>query len=108
MTMATIMTFIYAVLSIVGGVIGYQKAGSVQSMISGIIAGVLLIIGAISLMQGQVWGAWLAIAVTLLLVIVFVFRLVKTRRFMPAGLMVIVGVITLVTFLPLISYSILP
>ena len=103
MTIATFMTFIYAVLSIVGGIIGYKQAGSTQSMISGIISGVLLIVGGLALMQGQLWGAWLAIAVTLLLVIVFIFRLVKTRRFMPAGLMTIVGVITLVTFLPVIS-----
>jgi len=108
MTIATLMTFIYAVLSIVGGIIGYKQAGSTQSMISGIIAGILLIIGGIALIHGQPWGAWLAIAVTLLLVIVFIFRLVKTRRFMPAGLMTIVGVITLVTFLPFVSAALLP
>jgi len=103
MPIATFMTFIYAVLSIVGGIIGYKQAGSTQSMIAGIISGILLIIGGIALLQGQLWGAWLAIAVTLILVIVFIFRLVKTRRFMPAGLMTIVGVITLVTLFPVIS-----
>jgi uncharacterized membrane protein (UPF0136 family) len=96
MSPATIMTLIYAVLSIVGGIIGYQQAGSKPSLISGVITGILLLIGAIGVLQGQLWGVWLAIAITLLLVIVFVFRLIKTRRFMPAGLMVIVGIGTLI------------
>ncbi|MEM1309600.1 MAG: TMEM14 family protein [Cyanobacteria bacterium P01_H01_bin.153] len=108
MTIAILMTFIYAVLAIAGGIIGYQKAASRPSLISGSISGPLLIIGGIGLVQEQLWGAWLAIAVTLLLVIVFIARLIKTRRLMPAGLMVIVGVITLVTFLPLISNTVLP
>jgi uncharacterized membrane protein (UPF0136 family) len=90
------MTFVYAVFSIVGGFIGYQQAGSKPSLISGVITGILLLIGAFLLLQGQIWGLWLAIAVTLLLVIVFIYRLIKTKRFMPAGLMVIVGVATLI------------
>jgi uncharacterized membrane protein (UPF0136 family) len=93
---ATIMTFVYAAFSMIGGIIGYQQAGSKPSLISGVITGILLLIGAFLLLQGQILGLWLAIAVTLLLVIVFIYRLVKTKKFMPAGLMVIVGVATLI------------
>ncbi|NEQ42270.1 MAG: hypothetical protein F6K00_01410 [Leptolyngbya sp. SIOISBB] len=96
MSPAIVMTFIYAVLSIVGGIIGYQKAGSKPSLISGIVTGILLLIAGMGLLQAAVWGGWLAIAVSLLLVIVFVGRLLKTRKFMPAGLMVIVGIATLI------------
>lgn len=96
MTPATIMTFIYAVLSIVGGIIGYQQAGSTPSLISGVVTGILLLIAGFGLLQAAAWGGWLAIAVTLLLVIVFIFRLIKTRRFFPAGLMVVVGIVTLI------------
>ncbi|MDB9528594.1 TMEM14 family protein [Oscillatoria sp. CS-180] len=92
MSPATLMTFIYGVLSIVGGIIGYVQAGSKPSLISGIITGILLLIAGVGLLQAQVWGFWLAIAVTLLLVIVFIFRLIKTRKFFPAGLMVAVGI----------------
>lgn len=96
MSPATVMTFIYGVLSIVGGFIGYQQAGSTPSLVSGAITGMLLLIAGVGQLQGQVWGLWLAIAVTLLLVIVFIYRLIKTKKFFPAGLMVAVGIGTLI------------
>lgn len=99
MSAATIFTFIYGVLSIVGGIIGYQQAGSKPSLIAGLVTGVLLVIAGFGLVESQLWGLILAIAVTALLVVVFTWRLIKTRRFFPAGLMVIAGVVTLLTLL---------
>ncbi|MEL6381342.1 MAG: TMEM14 family protein [Cyanobacteria bacterium J06626_18] len=96
---ATVMTFMYGVLSFVGGIIGYQQAGSKPSLIAGVVTGILLVAAGIGLVQGQSWALWIAIAVTGLLVVTFIGRLVKTRKFMPAGLMVIVGVATLAALL---------
>ena len=93
---AAITTLFYGLFSIVGGVTGYQKAGSQVSLISGIISGLLLLVGAYLLFGGILSGLFLSGAVSLLLVIVFVIRLVKTRKFMPAGLMVALGVANLV------------
>jgi uncharacterized membrane protein (UPF0136 family) len=96
MSAATIMTLLYGALAIVGGIIGFKQANSTASLISGLGTGIGLLIAGGGLLQGQPWGLWLAIALTLLLVIVFIGRLVKTRKFMPAGLMVVVGVVTLI------------
>ena len=93
---AAITTLAYGVLSIVGGVMGYKKAGSQVSLISGTISGLLLLIGAYLLFGGVLSGLILSGVVSLLLVIVFVMRLMKTKKFMPAGLMVAFGVMNLI------------
>lgn len=94
--MPVLITLTYGLLAVIGGVIGYTKAGSKVSLISGIVSGILLIVGAALYGSGNPAGLLLAQIVTLVLVIVFIVRLVKTRKFMPAGLMVIAGVITLI------------
>ncbi len=84
---------VYGGLAIAGGLMGYFKSQSQVSLISGSISGVLLILGAILALQGQPWGLGLAAGVTLLLVITFIVRWFKTRKVMPAGVMVIAGAI---------------
>ncbi len=86
----------YGILAIVGGIIGYIQAHSKASLISGTISGLLLILGGVMQLQGQAWGLILATVITAVLVIVFTVRLTKTRKFMPAGLMTILGVAALV------------
>ena len=94
------MTLIYGLFSIFGGITGYRKAGSKVSLISGVISGVLLLVGAFLLGDANPVGGLIAFIVSLVLVIVFAIRLAKTRKFMPAGLMVILGVINVALLLP--------
>jgi uncharacterized membrane protein (UPF0136 family) len=89
----------YGIMAIIGGIIGYVQAQSKASLISGSISGVLLIIAGVMQLQGQAWGLVLATVVTLVLVIVFAIRLVKTRKFMPAGLMSVLGLAALAIML---------
>ncbi|MBW4645680.1 MAG: hypothetical protein KME23_22280 [Goleter apudmare HA4340-LM2] len=89
----------YGILAMIGGIIGYKQAGSKISLLSGSISGLLLIVAAFAQLQGQTWGLTLAAVVTAVLVIVFVSRLVKTRKLMPAGLMTGFGVLALVLIL---------
>lgn len=96
MTPSIIFTFIYGVLSMVGGFIGFKQAQSKMSLISGSISGILLLIAGLLLIQDIAAGQWLSRIVSLILVIVFITRLVKTKKFMPAGLMVIMGVATFI------------
>jgi uncharacterized membrane protein (UPF0136 family) len=89
----------YGILAIIGGIIGYTKAQSQTSLISGSISGLLLIVSGVMQLQGQPWGLGLATVVTAALIIVFAVRLAKTRKFMPAGLMAIAGIVALVAML---------
>ncbi|MBC6434004.1 hypothetical protein FM036_26550 [Nostoc sp. HG1] len=95
MNLSIIAAFAYGILAIVGGVIGYIQARSKVSLLSGSISGLLLIFAAYFQLQGQSWGSILAVIVTGVLVVVFAVRLAKTRKFMPAGLMTILGVLAL-------------
>ena len=100
---AVFTTLIFGILAIVGGVIGYKQAGSQMSLLSGIISGVLLLIGAYFLFGGNPIGLILSAIVSLVLLIVFAIRLAKTRKFMPAGLMIILGVVNMAALWSLYS-----
>lgn len=95
MDLATAAAIGYGILTSVGGILGYTKVGSQTSLISGLISGGLLIVGGIAHFQNAAWGLVLATIVTIALIIIFSIRLFKTRRFMPAGLMVGVGILAL-------------
>lgn len=87
---------LYGILSIIGGIVGYRSAGSKVSLISGTISGLLLLVSAYLQLQGQTWGLTISVIITSILVVVFAVRLGKTRKFMPAGLMVALGLAALI------------
>lgn len=95
MNLGIVAAFAYGILAIVGGIIGYIQATSIVSLLSGSISGLLLISAAFFQLQGHTWGSILAVLVTAVLVVFFAFRLIKTRKFMPAGLMTILGMLAL-------------
>jgi uncharacterized membrane protein (UPF0136 family) len=92
---STIALLVYGVVAIIGGIIGFVKSQSKASIISGSISGVGLLVSGIAAAQSQEWGKITGMAIAALLVIVFVVRLIKTKKFMPAGLMILGGVATL-------------
>ncbi len=97
---------LYGILSIIGGIIGYKSAGSKVSLISGTISGLLLLVAAYLQLQGQTWGLTLAVIITAVLVVVFAIRLAKTRKLMPAGLMVVLGLVTLIAMFSQLVFTI--
>jgi uncharacterized membrane protein (UPF0136 family) len=99
MNLGIVAAFGYGILVLLGGIIGYIQVKSKVSLISGGISGLLLIFAAYCQLQGQAWGLILAGLITGILVIFFAIRLAKTRKFMPAGLMIMFGTLSLVVIL---------
>ena len=94
-----IATVFYGLLSIGGGVMGYIKSQSKVSLISGGVIGLLLLILAGIMNSGNQWAATVAAIIISLLIIVFIVRWFKTKKFMPAVPMIFFGVVSLVLIL---------
>jgi uncharacterized membrane protein (UPF0136 family) len=94
-----IATVFYGLLSIGGGVIGYIKSQSKVSLISGGVSGLLLLILAGIMNSGYQWAVTVAAIIILCLIVVFIVRWFKTKKFMPPVPMIFFGVVSLVFIL---------
>lgn len=95
---ALITILVYAFVVIFGGVFGYLKAKSKMSLISGILSGTALLtiwlfISPIPTKLG------LATAIAAVLLITFIIRFVRSRKFMPAGLMMLLSLAAIIAFI---------
>jgi uncharacterized membrane protein (UPF0136 family) len=81
--------WIYIVLLLVGGMIGFLKAGSKISLITSSVAAALLILTAMPGVFTFTFRRNLADIIMAALLIVFAIRLTKTRKFMPSGMMLV-------------------
>jgi uncharacterized membrane protein (UPF0136 family) len=81
--------WIYIVLLLVGGMIGFLKAGSKVSLITSSIAAALLVLTAMPGVLTYTFRRNMADIIMAALLIVFAIRLTKTKKFMPSGMMLI-------------------
>jgi uncharacterized membrane protein (UPF0136 family) len=84
---AILSLWIYVTLLIVGGLIGFLKAGSKVSLVTSAFFALLLSLCAIGLLA----PFFIASILVALLAVVFCIRLAKTSKFMPAGMMLILS-----------------
>ena len=84
---AKIYFIIFGLLTMVGGVIGYVKAGSTASIVAGGISGIALIVAAFLLPGNTALGLIIAAVVSIALAGRFIPAFMKTGALMPAGLM---------------------
>lgn len=82
---ATLVLWIYIVLLVIGGLIGFLKAKSKVSLIMSVSFAALLALCA----AGVVFQYYMADILLAILLVVFAMRLAKTKKFMPSGLMLI-------------------
>jgi uncharacterized membrane protein (UPF0136 family) len=90
--MANIILWVYIVLLLVGGLMGFLKAGSKVSLITSTLFAVLLALFAGGILR---WAPGADVLLGVLLV-VFVMRYVKTKKFMPAGFLIVLTVLALI------------
>lgn len=96
MEAAKIYFVVFGALTIVGGVVGYVKAGSVASIIAGSIAGVLLLVAAFLLPEHRTAGLATAFVISLFLAAQFIPKFLRTGRVMPAGMMSVLSAIGII------------
>jgi uncharacterized membrane protein (UPF0136 family) len=87
---------VFGALTIIGGIIGYVKAGSLPSIIAGAITGVLLLVAGFLLPEHRAAGIAIAFVVSFVLAAQFVPKFIRTGKMMPAGMMSILSVIGLI------------
>ena len=92
---SVIILWVYIVLLIVGGLMGFLKAGSKISLITSVVFAIPLALVALK-MLAPFYIAEILIGV---LAVVFGIRFAKGKKFMPSGLMVSVSIIVLVALL---------
>ncbi len=90
---------VYGLLTIIGGMVGYFVAGSIISIISGSISGILILLGAKALLKKQNYGYFIILGLSGLLGSFFGFKFFASFSPMPDGLMLLLSAITFVGFL---------
>ncbi len=96
MNLAIIAVLAFGVFNLVGGVIGFLKAGSKASLIAGSLAGLVLLLCAYGMTKGNRVAPVVSLIVALLLGGRFFGTWMKNRRVMPDLLMVLFSAATVI------------
>jgi uncharacterized membrane protein (UPF0136 family) len=85
-----LVLWVYTVLLVVGGLIGLLKGGSKISLATAVAFAIPLILCNLGVIPFS-YSTWLLIA----LLVVFAWRLSRTKKFMPAGLLLLLTIFAL-------------
>lgn len=95
MDLAALVVFLFGIFNLVGGWIGYVKAGSKASAVAGSLAGLVLLACAYGLRHGSPWAMIVSLVVSILLGGRFSGTWLKNRRVMPDLLMMLLSLATI-------------
>jgi uncharacterized membrane protein (UPF0136 family) len=87
--------WVYIVLLLVGGLIGFFKAKSKVSLITSAVFAAVLVLAVLPGVFQPSFARNLVNVILALLLVVFAVRLAKTKKFMPSGLMLAVTIAAL-------------
>jgi uncharacterized membrane protein (UPF0136 family) len=95
-----VILILYAVLLAVGGVMGFVKARSQASLISGLLSAVAAAGAAVLSLMGYGWGIPLGVMLAIALFILFGYRYaIRNKKFMPSGVLAVVSLAVLLILL---------
>ncbi len=97
-----LLLIIYGTLVETGGIVGFVKAKSRPSLISGLASGAVLTLSGIMALLGVPSGSYAGLVVTLVLCALFGWRFARTRAMMPSGMMLFVSIAVAVVLMALI------
>ncbi len=87
---------LYALLLVVGGLIGYFKAGSRASLFAGTSSAAAALLALWLWSRYRPLGVSLGLILSIVLFLLFAYRYAaKTRKFMPSGMLAVVSLIVL-------------
>ncbi len=93
-TTVAVILGVYALLLIAGGAMGYVKARSKPSLIAGTISGIVGLIAAVlATTVGPKLGVQVGLGLSALMILFFGPRFLRSKKFMPAGLMAILSIL---------------
>jgi uncharacterized membrane protein (UPF0136 family) len=98
MSKSVLILTVYALLILVGGIMGHAKAASTASLVMGTVFGAALLACSFALYKKKRASVWIAVSLIVILDAFFTYRYAATQRFMPAGLLSLVSLVTLFVF----------
>ena len=90
--------WVYGILMILGGIMGFVKVHSKASLLSGVGLGLGLLASGYGVSRGSEDSLIVAVVIASLLLVLFAGRFAKTRRFMPVGMLAILSLAAVVVF----------
>ena len=96
MNLALGAVFFFGIFNLVGGFIGFLKAGSKASLIAGSLAGIVLLLCAYGMTKGNSLAPVVSLIIALLLGGRFFGTWMKNRRVMPDLLMILFSAATVI------------
>ena len=96
MKQKAIVVAIYALLILVGGIIGHAIANSMTSLIASSLIAILLFICSAFIMKGHLWAYHTVTALSALLLLFFTYRYFLSYKIAPGGIMAAISGILLI------------
>ncbi|MDR3636843.1 MAG: TMEM14 family protein [Isosphaeraceae bacterium] len=97
---------VYALLLAVGGVMGFVRARSKASLISGLLSAAFAVVALVFALTRSAFGFPLGLTLALCLFVLFGYRYsIRNRKFMPSGLLALVSLVMIGTMVVVMDWS---